>query len=211
MDEHTRENSGPVAGSPAPSAGTLRGTDLTLTALMAALTGVLAWISIPLPVLSVPFTGQTVGVMLAGLLLGPRLGALSMILYVMMGAMGLPVFAGGQSGLGVLMGPTGGFLAGFVACALVSGAAARRLERRPRDLAIALVPGVTALFACGAAWPWMLGLSPGKILWVFVLPFLPLEIMKVMLVAPLANRLLSSLPALPGNLRRNCTHVATPR
>lgn len=202
------EGPGPSRNSAAREPAVRRPQELALTALIASLTGVLAWFSVPLPILAVPFTGQTMGVMLSGLLLGPRLGASSMLLYLMMGAIGVPVFAGGQSGVGVLAGPTAGFLLGFIPCAWVTGFTARRLgPPTVTRLALALVPGVTSLFLCGAMWPWItMGLPAGKVLAVFVLPYIPVEILKAALVAPLAYRLLIGLPALPGNFRDRCTN-----
>ena len=96
------------------SAGS-RGLDarsLALAGMMAALTAVLAYIRIPLPFSPVPVSAQTLAVMFAGALLGARLGAFSQLVYVLMGAVGLPVFAGGQGGPAVLAGPTGGYLIG---------------------------------------------------------------------------------------------------
>lgn len=102
-------------GRPAPSP--LR--SLAAVALMAAVISALAFITVPLG--PVPLTGQSFGVMLAGALLGPRLGAVSVLAYLLLGLVGLPVFAGGNAGLGVLFGPTGGYLWGFVAGAAVIG------------------------------------------------------------------------------------------
>lgn len=78
-----------------------------------------AYLAIPLP--PVPITLQTFVLFMAGALLGGRLGALSQVVYILLGVMGLPVFAGGKAGLGVLFGPTGGYLLGFVAGAFVVG------------------------------------------------------------------------------------------
>lgn len=92
---------------------------MTLASLFAALTAIGAFLSIPL--YPVPVTMQTFFTYLAGAILGSYLGALSQIIYVMLGGMGLPIFAGGKSGLGVLTGPTGGYLMGFIAGAFVIG------------------------------------------------------------------------------------------
>ena len=94
---------------------------LVWIALMAALTAVGAVISIPLPVSPVPVTLQTMFVLLSGLILGPRAGAFAMILYLGAGCLGLPVFTGGKSGLAAFLGPTGGFLLGFVPAAMFCG------------------------------------------------------------------------------------------
>jgi biotin transport system substrate-specific component len=81
---------------------------MTRVALMAAVTAVAAQVTIPLPFSPVPFTLQVPAVVLTGLLLGPRYGALAQAVYVLVGAVGMPVFAGFKGGLGVVFGPTGG-------------------------------------------------------------------------------------------------------
>lgn len=92
---------------------------MVYASLFGAATAAGAYIIIPTP--PVPITLQTLFLMLAGALLGGRLGAMSQIVYILIGIMGLPVFAGGKAGLGVLFGPTGGYLVGFVAAAFVIG------------------------------------------------------------------------------------------
>src|SRR5690625_5950727 len=86
---------------------------MIITALFAAIISVLAQVVIPLP-FGVPITGQTLAIGLAATILGSRLGTISTLLYLMIGAVGMPVFAQFTGGLGILIGPTGGFLVGFV-------------------------------------------------------------------------------------------------
>ncbi len=88
---------------------------------MAILTGLMAQIRIPLPFTPVPITGQTFAVLLAGVLLGKNWGGISMAIYVVLGAVGLPWFAGFGGGVAVLFGPTGGYIFGFVLAALFIG------------------------------------------------------------------------------------------
>src|SRR5215207_3565682 len=95
---------------------------MTRTALMAAVTAVAAQIAIPLE--PVPFTLQVLAVILSGLLLGPRYGALAQAIYVLVGAVGVPVFAQFSGGLGVVLGPTGGYLVSYPIAASVAGLAA---------------------------------------------------------------------------------------
>lgn len=103
-------------------------------ALLAVLAvAVAARVEVALPGTPVPQSLQTLAVVLAGALLGPRRGAGALALYVLAGAVGVPVFAGGASGVDRLTGPTGGFLAGFVAGAAVAGAWTRRSGGRPRE------------------------------------------------------------------------------
>jgi len=110
----------PLKSSPAPGrapAWSLR--ELTAAGLFAALTAVAAVITIPMPF--VPFTLQVLVTLLSGAVLGARAGALSQAVYVLMGAIGLPVFAGRNGGVQALAGPTGGYLLGFILAAWVVG------------------------------------------------------------------------------------------
>ncbi len=94
---------------------------MVFAALFAALTGAVAWFKIPLPFTPVPITLQTLMVLLSGAMLGAYYGALSMIVYLTVGAIGLPVFAGGSSGVGALLGPTGGYLFSYPVASFVIG------------------------------------------------------------------------------------------
>ena len=94
---------------------------LILVSLFAAMTCILSIFLIPLPFTPVPITLQIIGVALSGAILGARLGFYSLALYTLLGVIGLPVFAGGGSGLGALAGPTGGYIFGFMAGAYVIG------------------------------------------------------------------------------------------
>ncbi|MGI6082765.1 MAG: biotin transporter BioY [Limnochordia bacterium] len=107
--------------------------ELTRTALLASLTAVGAWLAFPLPLSPVPLTLQVVFMLMSGMLLGGRQGATSQILYLAMGALGLPVFSRGAGGLGVLLGPTGGYLAGFVPAAWICGTLAWQVHRITRE------------------------------------------------------------------------------
>src|SRR3989338_9411909 len=94
---------------------------MVFAALFAALTGAVAWFKIPLPFTPVPITLQTLMVLLSGAVLGPYYGAVSMGIYLALGAIGLPVFAGGGSGIGSLLGPTGGYLFSYFIAAFAIG------------------------------------------------------------------------------------------
>lgn len=134
------------------------------------LMGLLARVSLPLPFTPVPLTGQTFGVLLAGVLLGGPLAASAMLLYLAQGAMGLPVFAPtGPGGLAQLLGPTGGYLLSYPLAALVVGA----LRSRGKPLA-ALAAGEAVIFSFGAAWLWaLLRVPPAAVFQAAVWPFLP--------------------------------------
>lgn len=112
------------------SAGMTR--DLLLVTLFSLVTALSAQVAVPLPFSPVPLTGQTFGVLLTGALLGPRLGALAMVLYLIEGGVGLPFFAGGTFGAARLVGPTGGYLVAFpLAAAFTGWLATRGWDRRP--------------------------------------------------------------------------------
>src|SRR5215204_5351335 len=101
----------------------------------------------------VALTLQTLGVLFTGAVLGSRRGALALLLYLTEGALGLPVFAGGASGVGYMLGPTGGYLVGFVVAAGVVGRLAQRgWDRRLVWAAVAMVIGNVIIYVCGVAW-----------------------------------------------------------
>ncbi len=162
---------------------------LVWTALLGACIAVGAWLQ--LPVGPVPFTMQPLFVFLAGYLLGPANGAAAVLLYVAAGVLGLPVFAGGKAGLGVLFGPTGGYLVGFVLGAGVTGLAARR--RAPLGWARGLLFGALCLavvYAVGVArLAQVLHVGPQRALVVGFLPFVAQDVVKVVLAVAVARAL----------------------
>lgn len=170
----------------------MRAAVMARVALMAALTAVAAQIAIPLPLTPVPFTLQVPMVVLSGLLLGSRHGALAQAVYVLLGAIGLPVFAGFKGGLGILLGPTGGYLVSYPLAAAAAGLAAGMMLRASRGRAVAFgtATGLLALlviYLVGATWlAVQAGLSPGAALTAGVLPFVPFDVVKVVLAALLA-------------------------
>ena len=110
-------------------------------------------VAIPLPFSPVPVTGQTLAVVLVGISLGARRGALSLLLYLAEGAMGLPVFAGGGLGPAWIVGPTGGYLWGFVLAAYVVGSLAERgWDRSIGSRALAILLGNAAIYLLGLPW-----------------------------------------------------------
>ncbi|HEX6981687.1 MAG TPA: biotin transporter BioY [Balneolaceae bacterium] len=113
---------------------------LTLCAVFVALTAVFAQIEIPLPY--VPISGQTLAVGLTAIVVGSRLGALTMLCYVALGAAGAPVFAGFGSGMQVLAGPTGGYILGFIFAAFVTGF---MLEKNGFTLKMALFANIIGM------------------------------------------------------------------
>lgn len=151
--------------------------DISFIALFTALTVVLAQISIPMPY-GVPMTMQTFAVSLAGILLGARKGFISALLYVLLGAIGLPVFANLSGGLGIVLGPTGGFILSFPLMAWLIGLGAQTENKL--YLALGLLSGTAVNYICGMA---MFSAFTGKGLDVAfvacVLPFIPTTIVKL--------------------------------
>lgn len=136
-----------------------------------------------LPFTPIPITGQTFAVLLTGLLLGGRLGALALIAYVAEGLVGLPFFAGGKSGLPYALGPTGGYLVGFIAAAYVVGRLAERgWDRRIWTTILAMVIGNLVIYAFGLSWL-VRFVGPERVLALGVIPFLAGDAVKVLLAA----------------------------
>ena len=164
--------------------------NLTIAALMTALTALSAYITIPVfgPV---PFTLQVLFVLLAGLVLGSRLGPLSMLAYLVLGLVA-PVYAGGATGLGALLGPAGGYLWGFVVSAFVVGLIAERCRLRTvSGLIGAGLVGLCPIYALGFVWLTVQISSADwhVLLWGGVLQFIPLDIFKAVLAGTLAHAL----------------------
>ncbi len=158
-------------------------------AIMAALTAIGAYIAIPLPVSPVPVTFQNLLVILSGLLLGAKLGFVSQIIYLALGIIGLPVFAGGTAGIGVIFSPSGGYLLAFPLAAYICG---KLRGSSILKLSISSLSGMISIY--------ILGVLFMILFWDFnfwqavsagVIPFLPGDIFKLMLAV--AFRM--SLPA----------------
>jgi biotin transport system substrate-specific component len=124
---------------------------MVFSAMLAALTAVGAFISIPIG--PVPITVQTLFVHLSGTLLGSRLGALSQFIYVLVGVIGLPVFHGGGSGLGHLLGPTGGYLIGFIVGGGYLTGKLVEIKKKPGFgwIVLACVAGLIGIYLLGVA------------------------------------------------------------
>ena len=156
--------------------------NVTLAVAGSVLLAVSARVSFTLPFFpAVPVTGQTFAVLLLGALLGPRLGSATVGLYLLQGAAGLPVFARG-GGLAYMAGPTGGYLAGFLAAAWTVGTLARRgWDRRFLTTVAAMSLGTVLILGIGAVWLAVL-LGPARALSAQVL-FLPGAVLKILAAA----------------------------
>lgn len=166
--------------------------ELAEVAMGAALLTVCAWLSIPA---AVPFTMQTFAVLLIAALFGARLGTLTVLCYLLLGAVGAPVFSGFKGGLGALLGTTGGYLAGFLLTGVCVGWASERFGRSSGMLIGAMALGVALCYAFGTAWfvvVYAKGSGPvgvGTALAWCVLPYLIPDALKIALAAFLTARL----------------------
>jgi biotin transporter BioY len=140
---------------------------------------------IVIPIGPIPITGQTFAVLLTGALLGSRLGAITMIVYLIEGASGLPFFRGGMGGIAHLMGPTGGYLVAFPAAAFITGAFAEHgWDRRFLSAAAAMAVGSIVIMLSG--WVWfsiVMRTSPLISIFDTVIKFIPGDIIKIALAA----------------------------
>lgn len=157
-------------------------------ALMTALTAVGAYLIIPLPFSPVPITLQTFFVLLSGRLLGKKYGPLSQIVYLILGAAGLPIFSGGRGGLGVLAGPTGGFLISFAAAAWI---ASIKTESKKKNFFIYLA-ALACIYLVGSTYfIFVTGTPALAAINMTVIPFIPGDLFKVavlMITAPIIEK-----------------------
>ncbi|NCE65187.1 biotin transporter BioY [Pseudoflavonifractor sp. 524-17] len=174
----------------------MRTKDMAYIAMFSALIAICAWISVPA---AVPFTMQTFGVFAAVGILGGRRGTLSILVYILLGAVGLPVFSGFRGGPGVLLGTTGGYIAGFLCSALLLWALERFWRDRMWLLLLAMFLGMAVCYLFGTFWYMLVYSSstgPVGILTVLarcVFPFLVPDALKISLAAALSHRLRKSI------------------
>ena len=168
------------------SASPLRMT--VYASLLASLIAAGAYLTIPIG--PVPIVLQNLFVFLAGLLLGPQWGLASVGVYLLAGALGLPVFAGGVGGIGRFVGPTGGYLVGFIPAVYVIGWITEKLETRVVFDVAAMILGSMIIYFFGIAWLKALtGMTLAKTLIVGMVPFIPGDILKIAAAVPIAKAL----------------------
>ncbi len=160
-------------------------------ALCSALISVCAWISVPT---AVPFTLQTFAVFTSVGILGTNRGCFAVLIYILMGSLGLPVFSGGRGGLGTVFGPTGGFLVGFLPMAFVSGKLWTTTKKRPCMLLVAMAVGLLVCYGCGILWYAFVYLKGGNAavktaIGQCVAPFIIPDILKMLLALIVVKRL----------------------
>lgn len=171
-----------------------RTLDLTYIALFAVLISVCAWISTPKTPITVPFTLQTFAVFAALTVLGGRRGLWAILVYLLMGLVGLPVFSGFQGGPGILLGTTGGYLIGFIGSALVYWLITARLGSALPVMVCACAAGMATCYVFGTAWFLVLytatkgPISLAASLAACVFPFIIPDLCKIALAVLLSRR-----------------------
>ena len=171
-------------------------------ALMSAVLCVLAPFSIPIPMSPVPLSLATFAVYLSGALLGVKKGTTSVLVYLLLGAVGLPVFSGFSGGIGKLLGPTGGYIMGYLPCVLAVGffwengvPGQRKGKRMCRWQQIswkvfAMVLGTCFCYIVGSVWFFIVmkgTYSFAQVFWICVAPYPVFDLLKIMVVAAIAT------------------------
>ncbi len=166
--------------------------NLVYVAMFAAIITICAQIQIPT---AVPFTLQTLGVFVASALLGWKRGTLSVAVYILLGLIGVPVFAGFTGGAGVLFGLTGGYIIGFLFTAFIVGIMCDKLGRKLWVLALSMTLGLLACYVFGTVWFMLIynytmgSISLVSALGMCVVPFLLFDAIKIAAAVVLVNRL----------------------
>lgn len=166
--------------------------DMVYIALFACLMAICAWISIPG---QIPFTLQTMGVFLAIGLLGGKRGTVAVLVYILMGAVGLPVFSGFAGGLGKLLGMTGGYIVGFLVSALLMWAMEALFGSKKWVLPASMVVGLIACYAFGTAWFMVVytgskgAITLGAVLGKCVIPYIIPDAVKIVVALLLTKAL----------------------
>lgn len=166
--------------------------DLVLIALFAALIALCAWITIPSVV---PFTMQTFGVFMAASLLGGKRGTLAVLVYILLGAVGLPVFSGFGGGLGYLLGKTGGYIIGFIGTALTMWGFTKIFGRGRIMRGVGMLVGLLVCYAFGTGWFMSLYIrtnGPVSLMTVLswcVIPYIIPDLVKIALALSLSNQI----------------------
>lgn len=170
--------------------------DIVYIGIFAALMAICSWISIPT---TVPFTLQTFGVFLAIIVLGGKRGTLAILVYILLGAIGIPVFSGFTGGIGRLLGTTGGYIIGFLCSALVMWAFEKYFGKGIPATIAAMVVALTVCYAFGTAWFLFVyirntgAVGLGTVLGWCVIPFILPDCVKMALALLLGRRLSKAL------------------
>ena len=168
----------------------IRTKQMVLIALMTAVTCVLGPLSIPLPFSPVPISLTNFAIFLAIFVLGMKSATISFIIYLLLGAIGVPVFSSFRGGLQVLAGPTGGYLIGFIFLALIMGFALDHFNRKLVPTIIGMIIGMAVCYAFGTVWlAKLLSLSFKEGLMMGVIPYLAGDAAKIIIAAIVGPKL----------------------
>ncbi|MCI7723036.1 MAG: biotin transporter BioY [Mediterraneibacter faecis] len=168
----------------------IRTKQMVLIALMTAVTCVLGPLSIPLPFSPVPISLTNFAIFLAIFVLGMKSGTISFIIYLLLGAVGVPVFSSFRGGFQVLAGPTGGYLIGFIFLALIMGFELDHFDRKLVPTIIGMIIGMAVCYAFGTVWlAKLLSLSFKEGLMMGVIPYLAGDAAKIIIAAIVGPKL----------------------
>ncbi|GKU24988.1 biotin transporter BioY [Clostridium folliculivorans] len=164
--------------------------DMIYAALFATLISVFGYIAIPLPFSPVPLTGQTLMIMLVGCVLTPLQAGLSVITFIFMGIIGLPVFSGGASGIGVIVGSNGGYLMGFLIGSIVICIIKNKNNSIISMISANIIGGIVVVYILGVLWlSYITGIGVYRAFIVGALPFIIGDLIKAVIAALVAKRI----------------------
>jgi len=167
------------------------------SAIFAALIAVLGLVSIPLPISPVPLTGQSLAIMLAGSILTPRQAGFSVLTFLLLGAVGIPVFAGLTGGIGILVGPRGGYLIGFLVGAIIIALLKGKKNTTWRLAVANIVGGILIVYTLGILWlSFVTGMGLEKAFMAGALPYIPGDLFKAFVATVIGIAVNKQLPKL---------------
>ncbi len=170
-------------------------TSFIYSALFAALISVMGLLSIPLPISPVPITGQSLAIMLAGSILTVRQAAFSVLTFLLIGAVGVPVFAGLTGGIGIIVGPRGGYLIGFLLGAMIIALLKGKNNNIWRLALANIVGGIIVVYTLGVLWlSSITGMGLEKAIMVGLLPYIPGDLFKVFVATVIGVAINKQLP-----------------
>lgn len=161
--------------------------DMCFIALMAAVICICGPISFAIPVSPVPISLATFAVYLTSALLGMKKGSLSVLIYILLGVFGLPVFSGAQGGFAKIAGPTGGYIIGYIFIAIVVGLFTDKFEKKLWVYPVAMIAGTAVCYALGTSW--FMCVTHNDLLaslTMCVTPYIPLDIIKIVVASAVA-------------------------
>ena len=178
----------------------MKAKDITITALLAAVICALSPFTLPLG--AVPVTLATLAIYFVSAVGGAKKGVAAVAIFILLGVAGVPVFSGFQGGFDKLIGPTGGFIAGYLPLSLIVGLAADKFPTKKAAYPLSMFIGTLVLYALGALWlAYSSGNSVGNALLLSVLPFLPIDTLKIAAASFLAYKLKANLANTPRNAK----------